>query len=219
MLARAARLVPADAYGWASLSLAETRLAVAGRLEKDQPFRSLDEALRLDPANVTFRTAGANAALELGDLERARRYADEAATVLPDFAPARAQLAHVAAREGRLEDAIRLLREAMALEWYGQTEAHHVAQANLASLLLRAGRLEEAEQEARALARKPRSSRRAATSGRGRSTPSAAPTRPRRSTRRPCGSTRLTAEPARRSRLVHCLERDIFLPLAVAVLS
>jgi hypothetical protein len=53
--------------------------------------------------------------------------------MLPEFAPARAQLAHVAAREGRLDDGIHLLREALALEWYGQSEALHVAQANLAS--------------------------------------------------------------------------------------
>ena len=151
-LARAARLVPADAYGWASLAVPETKLAVAGLLDREQPFRSLQEALRLDPANVTFRLAGANAALELGDLERARRYAGEAAGILPDFAPARAQLAHVAAREGRLDDAIRLLREAVALEWYGQTEASHTARANLASLLIRARLFPEAEQVARALA-------------------------------------------------------------------
>jgi tetratricopeptide (TPR) repeat protein len=128
-LARAARLVRADAYGWANLAVPEARLAAAGRLEHDQPFRSLDEALRLDPANVTFRLAGANTALELGDLERARRYAAGAAGMLPDFAPARAQLAHVAAREGRLEEAIGLLREAQGLEWYGLTEAEQVARA------------------------------------------------------------------------------------------
>jgi tetratricopeptide (TPR) repeat protein len=152
VLERAVRLVPQDAYGWSSLAVPETKLAAAGLLERDQPFRSLDEALRRDPANVTFRVAAANAALELGDLERARRYAGEAAGLLPDFAPPRAQLAHVAAREGRLDDAIHLLREALALEWYGQTEAHHVAQANLASVLIRARRLNEAEREARSLA-------------------------------------------------------------------
>ena len=150
-LLRAVRLVPADAYGWASLAVCETRLAVAGRLDRDQPFRSLDEALRLDPSNVTFRVAGANAALELGDLERARRYAGEAAGRLPDFAPARAQLAHVAAREGRLEEAIGLLRDALRSEWYGQDDARRVAQANLASLLVRARLYAEAEQVARAL--------------------------------------------------------------------
>jgi O-antigen ligase len=151
VLAAAVRLVPQDAYGWASLSVPETKLAAAGLLERDEPFRSLDEALRRDPANVTFRLAGANAALELGDLERARRYAGEAADRLPDFGPARAQLAHVAAREGRLDDSIRLFREALALEWYGQTDAHHVAQVNLAAVLIRAGRLPEAERESRAL--------------------------------------------------------------------
>jgi tetratricopeptide (TPR) repeat protein len=151
-LTRAARLVPADAYGWASLAVPETRLAVAGRLDREQPFRSLEEALRLDPANVTFRLAGANAALQLGDLERARHYAGEAAGILPDFAPARAQLAHVAARQGRTDDAIRLLREALALQWYGQAEASHTARANLASLLIRARRYPEAEEVARALA-------------------------------------------------------------------
>ena len=150
-LLRGVGLVPADAYGWASLAVCETRLAVAGRLDRDQPFRSLDEALRLDPSNVTFRVAGANAALELGDLERARRYAGEAAGRLPDFAPARAQLAHVAAREGRLEEAIGLLRDALRSEWYGQDDARRVAQANLASLLVRARLYAEAEQVARAL--------------------------------------------------------------------
>lgn len=151
VLAEAVRLVPQDAYGWASLSVPETRLAAAGLLERDEPFRSLDEALRRDPANVTFRLAGANAALELGDLERARRYAGEAAEMLPHFGPARAQLAHVAARESRLDDSIRLFREALALDWYGQTDAHHVAQVNLAAVLIRGGWLPEAEREARAL--------------------------------------------------------------------
>jgi O-antigen ligase/tetratricopeptide (TPR) repeat protein len=151
VLARAARLVPADAYGWASLSASETKLAAAGLLDREQPFRSLDEAVRRDPVNATFRIAGANAALELGDLARARRYAEDAAAALPDFAPPRAQLAHVAAREGRVEDAIGLLRESLSLQWYGQTEAHHVGQANLVSLLVRAGRLAEAEEEARSL--------------------------------------------------------------------
>ena len=71
--------------------------------------------------------------------------------MLPGFAPARAQLAHVAAREGRLDDAVRLLREALASEWYGQVEARHVAQANLASLLARERRFAEALTVARAL--------------------------------------------------------------------
>jgi len=145
------QLVPRDAYGWASLAVAEVKLASAGGLDASRPFQSIDEALRLDPANVTFRLAGANAALELGDLERARRYAAEAAGMLPDLGSARAQLAHVAAREGRVEDAIRLLRESLALEWYGQAEARHTAQANLASLLTRARSFADAAQVARAL--------------------------------------------------------------------
>jgi tetratricopeptide (TPR) repeat protein len=151
VLLGAARLVPADAYGWASLVETETRLAAAGRLDREQPFRSLEEAVRLDPANVTFRMAGANAALELGLLERARRYAGEAASLLPAYGPPRAQLAHVAAREGRPDDAIRLLREALASEWYGQVDARHAAQANLASLLSRERRFADALAVARAL--------------------------------------------------------------------
>jgi tetratricopeptide (TPR) repeat protein len=57
----------------------------------------------------------------------------------------------VAVREGRIDVAIALLRESLALQWYGQEEAQHVAQANLVSLLVRAGRLPEAEKEARSL--------------------------------------------------------------------
>jgi tetratricopeptide (TPR) repeat protein len=95
--------------------------------------------------------AGANAALELGDLERARRYAGEAASLLPAYGPPRAQLAHVAAREDRLDDAIRLLREALVSEWYGQVDARHAAQANLASLLSRERRFADALTVARAL--------------------------------------------------------------------
>lgn len=145
------RLAPQDGYGWASLAAAETRLALAGALDRGQPFRSIEHALRLDPANVTFCLAGANAALELGELERARRFAEAAARLSPQSAAARAQLAHVAAREGRLEEAIRLLTEALALEWYGQAPARHTAQANLAALLTRAQRFREAEDVARAL--------------------------------------------------------------------
>jgi len=152
VLARSARLVPADGYGWASLAVPETRLAVSGELDPEQPFRTFDQALARDPNNVTFRLAAANAALELGDLSRARRYASEAAGMLPAFGPALAQLAHVTAREGRLDEAIRLLRIARAGEWYGQTDARQVAEANLASLLVRARLFEEAASVARALA-------------------------------------------------------------------
>ncbi len=56
----------------------------------------------LHPAWVSMKP---NAALALGDLERARHYATEAAGMLPDLAAARAQLAHVTAREGRLDEA------------------------------------------------------------------------------------------------------------------
>ncbi|HXY41269.1 MAG TPA: hypothetical protein VEQ10_16465, partial [Vicinamibacteria bacterium] len=151
VLTEGVRLVPRDGYGWASLALAETRLAAAGALDRGQPFRSMQEALRLDPANVTFRLAGANAALELGDLTRARQFALEAARMLPDLAAARAQLGHVAAREGRVDEAIGLLREALGLQWYGQAEARHTAQANLASLLTRARSFADAARVARAL--------------------------------------------------------------------
>jgi O-antigen ligase/tetratricopeptide (TPR) repeat protein len=152
VLAHSARLVPADGYGWASLAVPETRLAVQGELDREQPFRTFEQAFDRDPRNVTFRLAAANAALELGDLARARHYASEAAGMLPTFGPALAQLAHVTAREGRLDEAIRLLRIARAGEWYGQTDAHQVAEANLASLLIRARLFEEAASVARALA-------------------------------------------------------------------
>ena len=109
---RAVTLVPANAYNHANLgrllgdmARAATDAAQARDLAQ-RAFAAFDRALALDRNNAYFYRDAATAALELGDLERARLYAHAGADKYPHFGPVRAQLGHIALLEGRADEAV-----------------------------------------------------------------------------------------------------------------
>ena len=99
---RAIRLSPANSYNHANLGRALADLAQSGDAAPGAAFAAFDRALQIDPNNAYFYADAANAALTLGDYERAREYAERGSQRYPRFALTRALLGHIAlARRGR----------------------------------------------------------------------------------------------------------------------
>jgi O-antigen ligase len=147
-------LVAGNAYNQAHLGtlladLERESPPLAGRAEVEEAF---EKARALDPNNAFILMAAADAALAAGDLERARAWAN-AAMQYPGFGPPRALLGATALVEGRRlaatgptaqaearwSEAARLLREGLAGDWHGDDGSRAAAEANLASVLTRAG--------------------------------------------------------------------------------
>jgi O-antigen ligase len=137
--ARAVRLEPMAGHLRAGLALVEADLARVTDRPAERAWREFERAFVLDPNNALLRMAASGAALRCGDLRRARAYADEAHRLLPGFGAPLAQLGHLAAAEGRREQAVGLLQRSLALPWYGLDGQRDVARQNL-SLVLRASR-------------------------------------------------------------------------------
>jgi O-antigen ligase/tetratricopeptide (TPR) repeat protein len=116
---RAIRLVPANSYNYANLGRALADLARENLAAPGDAFARFDRALELDPNNAYFYTDAANASLLVGDVDRAREYAERAVTLYPSFALPHAQLGHVALVRGHPEEAAALLRAAVDGEWHG----------------------------------------------------------------------------------------------------
>ncbi len=106
-------------YAWSNL--ARTAQALAALAPADAAVHeardAYDRALALDPANANILRDAANAALALGDLERARRLATRAAELYPSFGPAHLTLGLVALRESSFERAREALQAAADAEW------------------------------------------------------------------------------------------------------
>ncbi|HSD28194.1 MAG TPA: O-antigen ligase family protein [Vicinamibacteria bacterium] len=148
---RAVALVPVSAYDQAHLG---TLLA---DLERESPALSAREeveavfgkAADLDPVNADILGAAAGAALAAGDLDRARAWAERCAQHYPGFATPQAVLGAVSLAEGRrlakggafaegrrrVEEAVRLLKAALAGDWHGDDRARAAAEENLAKAL------------------------------------------------------------------------------------
>lgn len=123
----ALRALPGNAYLRHSLGLLHLRLRELGRAEEE-----LEAAVRLDPGNVIFRENLRMAKAALGK-------AKEAAAIEASGAEKRFHEAVASAGEGRIREAERLYREAIALN-----PRLGDAYFNLGNLLFRDGRLEEA---------------------------------------------------------------------------
>ncbi len=153
---RARRLAPANSYDYANLARVTADLAAEGLATPAEAFAGFDRALAMDPNNAYFYVDAAGAATSLGDAEHARDYAARGAARYPRFGVVRAQLAYVALLERRPADAVEPLRQALAAEWHGATEAQALAASNLAAAYLQLGRPADAEPAARlALAQVP----------------------------------------------------------------
>jgi len=146
---RARRLAPANSYDHANVARVTADLAAEGLAPPAEAFADFDRAIALDPNNAYFYIDAAGAATSLGDAGHARDYAARGAALYPRFGVVRAQLAYVALMERRPADAVEPLRQALAAEWHGATEAQALAASNLAAAYLQLGRPADAEPIAR----------------------------------------------------------------------
>jgi tetratricopeptide (TPR) repeat protein len=107
----------------------------------EEAFQAFDRALALDPNNAYFLTDAANAAIVLGDLRQAKRYAERGVALYgeqmydpgfgpvlyPGYGPLRAQLGTIAVLEKRKEDAALHFRKALEGEWKGDEASFALA--------------------------------------------------------------------------------------------
>ena len=144
--ARALRLVPANSYNHANLGRVLADLAEGGGAAA---FAQFDRALAMDPNNAYFYADAVNAALTVGDLERARDYVTRGAALYPRFGVLRAQVGYVALAARRPAEAVEPLRQALVADWHGADDARALAASNLAAAYLQIGRPADAHAAAR----------------------------------------------------------------------
>jgi Tfp pilus assembly protein PilF len=142
-LRQAVSLSPLNAYHHDNLGLLLGRMSRERLADVRDAYAEFDRALALDPGNVNFYADAANAALAVRDLARARAYAARGCQVFPQFGPTRGQLGYVSLQEGRHQEAVTLLRKALRLDWYGQSQGYIIALANLAAAHLQLGQYQE----------------------------------------------------------------------------
>lgn len=146
---RAIESVPYDPHHHGNLGRVLAKLAPLGEATIEEAFVEIDRGLALDPNNGELLYDAANTALMLGELPRAEGYAAAARRLYPGFAPSRAQLGYVALHDGRLEEAVGLLKSALEAAWPSHEIDRIATEGNLAAALLQLGRLEDALPHAR----------------------------------------------------------------------
>jgi O-antigen ligase/Tfp pilus assembly protein PilF len=134
--ARAAELLPADANVHFHLGSILGQLAIEGGADPAASFAEFDRALALDPFNAYILEDAGRVALALHDTRRAEGYLSRCVDLYHGFLPARAALAYVAAAEGRLAVAERMLCEVLPGDWTGDDDGRLTARGALASVLL-----------------------------------------------------------------------------------
>ena len=141
---------PTFARGWAGLSAVylveaagETNELVLSRdVALAQASDAIDRALKLAPDLVEAHVRLANYRFEIGDRAGAREEVYRAAALEPDNPLVLGNLAGIAAREGRLDDAIELMRGAVVRDPLALA-----SRSNLGVFLFYAGRFGEARTE------------------------------------------------------------------------
>src|SRR5262249_1413211 len=119
-LERAAGLVPCNAFNQHNLGQCLVRMARAGWATPAEVFSPLDKALALDPTNRPMLLEAGSAALALGDLDHARRYARQGLAYYPDHALFLSQLGYVALRQRCDDEALAILSKAVNADWSGR---------------------------------------------------------------------------------------------------
>lgn len=153
---RALQLSPANSYNHANLGRVLADLAQVEAAAPAEAFAAFDQALSIDPNNAYFYADAANAAMILGDYDRAREYAERGSQRYPRFALTSALLGHVALARRQPAEAVAPLQRAVDGDWHGADRLRGAAASNLAAAYLELGRPAEAEAAARvALERAP----------------------------------------------------------------
>jgi tetratricopeptide (TPR) repeat protein len=126
--ARAAALVPVNAFYHVGLGRSQMELARLHLARPEQALAEYDRALRLDENNAMFYADAANSALVLEQLERADQYATHGCTRYPNFGLLHAHRGYVAYLRGHLAEAIRIVAESLQKEWYREESSRQFAE-------------------------------------------------------------------------------------------
>ncbi|MFO0845516.1 MAG: tetratricopeptide repeat protein [Gemmataceae bacterium] len=149
----ACRLVPCRAAHHVNLGRALLELARSGQAEADAALAAFDRALELDPCNsLTFADA-ARAATALRRLDAAERYVRRGLEIDPGLGPLHAELGTALLARSTVTVPIDLtllaqaevaLRDALAMDWHGDTERLDRARLVVALALVQRGGAAEA---------------------------------------------------------------------------
>jgi O-antigen ligase len=129
---------------WADLARVLAAQSSFRHVSSVQAFAAFDEALTLDPSNGTIYQDAANAAIALGDSTRASTWARRGLAIYPNDAALRSVVGYVAAREGKWEDALLNITQAMVADWHGDRDRFRVAASTKVLALVKLDRPAEA---------------------------------------------------------------------------
>ena len=129
--ARAAELVPVNAYYHLGLGRMHMELARLHLAKPEEALAEYDQALRLDSNNAIYYADAANAALVLEQLDRADGYAAHGEERYPYFGLLHAHRGYVAYLRGDLVAAVRIVTESLAQEWYREDRGRRFAESIL----------------------------------------------------------------------------------------
>jgi O-antigen ligase len=146
---RATRLAPPDPYPHMQLAGTLAELTRRGRASGAEAVARADRAIAMDPNNAFFYVAATNIGLAVGDIEKARGYAQRCRELYPRFGAPRYLLGRVALLAGRAEEALVQMEAAFEAEWYGDAATRARVAVELAQLLAGLGRRDQAEWYAR----------------------------------------------------------------------
>lgn len=140
------RLEPGHARAWAGLAGTYWIGTIEGHMAPEEGLARLrdaaERALALDPHLAEAHLRLANYRSSVGDRAGQKAHLSEALRLEPDSPAVLSLLASIAAREGRLGDAVKLQRRAVEANPLSQVDRY-----NLASFLFLSGRLSETEAE------------------------------------------------------------------------
>ena len=141
---RAAELVPVNAYNHANVGRITAELVRVKLAKPEDAFAAFERALALDPSNAYIYADAANAAIALGEVNRATEIAAAGLLRYPDFGPLNAVAGYVAMQQGRLEDALSALLTALPTDWHHDENGRHFAWNSLSLTLIQMKRFDEA---------------------------------------------------------------------------
>lgn len=119
--AQAVAREPGNGFHHAGLGRAYTELARLGYANPHEAFAAFDAALARDPSVAYFYVDASQAALQLGDAERAATYVRAGLDRFPDYGVMRRQAALLLLLRNRPLEALPEFDRALAADWKGET--------------------------------------------------------------------------------------------------
>ena len=119
--AQAAAREPGNGFHRAGLGRAYTELARFGYASRHEAFAAFDAALTRDPSVAHFYVDASQAALQMGDAERAATYVHAGIERYPEYGVMRRQVAMLLLLRKQPLDALPEFDRALAADWKGET--------------------------------------------------------------------------------------------------